>query len=71
MKPKSDGVRKLGLLGGTFEDGSLCIFSVPDPEDVRSASDGPPHFREWSTISRVVNQCSYDARSETTASIPS
>ncbi len=27
--------RKLGILGGTFEDGSLAIFIVPDPDDVR------------------------------------
>ncbi|CAK5284390.1 unnamed protein product [Mycena citricolor] len=26
--------RKLGLLGGTFEDGSFCVFVVPDPADV-------------------------------------
>ncbi|KXN81270.1 Transcription factor tau subunit sfc6 [Leucoagaricus sp. SymC.cos] len=32
--------RKLGLLAGTFEDGSLSIYVVPLPEDVRSeASD--------------------------------
>jgi len=26
--------RKLGLLAGTFEDGSLSIYAVPDPSDV-------------------------------------
>ncbi|KAG1905767.1 uncharacterized protein F5891DRAFT_625533 [Suillus fuscotomentosus] len=31
--------RKLGLLAGTFEDGSLSIYVVPDPEDVRSKDD--------------------------------
>ena len=29
--------RKLGLLGGTFEDGSWSLYVVPDPRDV------PPH----------------------------
>ncbi|KAG2150679.1 uncharacterized protein EDB93DRAFT_1083923 [Suillus bovinus] len=33
--------RKLGLLAGTFEDGSLSIYVVPDPEDVRSKDDDP------------------------------
>ncbi|KAJ3576235.1 hypothetical protein NP233_g555 [Leucocoprinus birnbaumii] len=27
--------RKLGILGGTFEDGSLAIFVVPQPEDLK------------------------------------
>ncbi|KAG6369764.1 hypothetical protein JVT61DRAFT_13581 [Boletus reticuloceps] len=27
--------RRLGILAGTFEDGSLSIYVVPDPEDVR------------------------------------
>ena len=26
--------RKLGLLGGTFEDGSFAIFAIPEPSDV-------------------------------------
>lgn len=26
--------RKLGLLSGTFEDGSFAIFAIPDPTDV-------------------------------------
>ncbi|KIJ68908.1 hypothetical protein HYDPIDRAFT_144326 [Hydnomerulius pinastri MD-312] len=33
-RPK-EGPRKLGILAGTFEDGSLSIYVVPDPEDVR------------------------------------
>lgn len=33
--------RKLGLLAGTFEDGSLSIYVVPDPEDVRNKDDDP------------------------------
>jgi len=28
--------RKLGLLGGTFEDNSFTIFVIPDPSDVVS-----------------------------------
>lgn len=27
--------RKIGILAGTFEDGSLSLYVVPDPEDVR------------------------------------
>ena len=26
--------RKLGLVGGTFEDGSWSVYAVPDPRDV-------------------------------------
>lgn len=33
--------RKLGLLAGTFEDGSLSVYVVPDPEDVRNKDDDP------------------------------
>ncbi|EAU88980.2 hypothetical protein CC1G_10676 [Coprinopsis cinerea okayama7 len=32
--------RKIGLLGGTFEDGSFCIYAVPDPEDMEKDSSG-------------------------------
>jgi len=34
---------KLGLLGGTFEDGTFAIFVVPDPDDVT------PHKRVQSS----------------------
>src|SRR6266550_3010889 len=27
--------RKLGLLGGTFEDGSFTVYAIPDPADVK------------------------------------
>lgn len=37
--PSGEYPRKLGLLAGTFEDGSLSVYVVPDPEDVRSQSD--------------------------------
>ncbi|KAG2154101.1 hypothetical protein DEU56DRAFT_773050 [Suillus clintonianus] len=33
--------RKLGLLAGTYEDGSLSVYVVPDPEDVRSKNGDP------------------------------
>lgn len=33
--------RKLGLLAGTFEDGSLSVYVVSDPEDVRNKDDDP------------------------------
>jgi hypothetical protein len=29
--------RKLGLLGGVFEDGSLSVYVVPYPQDLASA----------------------------------
>ncbi|KAF8802846.1 hypothetical protein BYT27DRAFT_7260604 [Phlegmacium glaucopus] len=29
--------KKLGLLGGTFEDGSFAIYAVPDPSDIISS----------------------------------
>jgi transcription factor C subunit 6 len=40
--------RKLGLLAGTFEDGSLSVYVVPDPEDVSNKDDDPmrPTFGE-------------------------
>jgi transcription factor C subunit 6 len=33
--------RKLGLLAGTFEDGSLSVYVVPDPQDVSNKDDDP------------------------------
>ncbi|KAF9218317.1 hypothetical protein BS17DRAFT_791722 [Gyrodon lividus] len=30
-----DSPRKLGILAGTFEDGSLSVYAIPDPEDVK------------------------------------
>ncbi|KAG8912565.1 hypothetical protein FRC00_004253, partial [Tulasnella sp. 408] len=33
--PSSTQLRKLGILGGVFADGSLQFFSVPNPEDLR------------------------------------
>ncbi|KAG1782384.1 hypothetical protein EV702DRAFT_378896 [Suillus placidus] len=33
--------RKLGLLAGTFEDGSLSVYVIPDPEDIRNKDDDP------------------------------
>ncbi|KAH6903104.1 hypothetical protein BKA70DRAFT_1228242 [Coprinopsis sp. MPI-PUGE-AT-0042] len=34
-------LKKLGLLGGTFEDGSFCVYVVPDPEDITTREEGP------------------------------
>ena len=31
--------RKLGLLGGTFEDGSFLLFAVPDPASFATDPD--------------------------------
>ncbi|KAH7889341.1 hypothetical protein F5I97DRAFT_1993652 [Phlebopus sp. FC_14] len=36
-----DGPRKLGILAGTFEDGSLSVYTVPDPMDIRPAEHDP------------------------------
>jgi len=36
--------RKLGLLGGIFEDGSLSIYVVPQPEDMQSHDRSSPVF---------------------------
>jgi transcription factor C subunit 6 len=36
-----DAPRKLGILAGTFEDGSLSIYTVPDPEDVKPPNHDP------------------------------
>jgi transcription factor C subunit 6 len=40
------GPRKLGLLAGTFEDGSLSIYAVPEPLDVspQDLDSSPPVF---------------------------
>lgn len=31
--------RKLGLLAGTFEDGSFSIYAIPDPRDIALTFD--------------------------------
>jgi hypothetical protein len=33
--------RKLGLLAGVFEDGSLSVYVVPYPQDLASAQPSP------------------------------
>lgn len=50
--------RKLGLLAGTFEDGSLSIYIVPDPEDVRSQNDTipPTYGGSLSMISELTGE---------------
>ncbi|KLO14191.1 hypothetical protein SCHPADRAFT_325445 [Schizopora paradoxa] len=50
IQEKHETCRKLGVLGGTFEDGSLSIFVVPDPEDVR----GEKKTRSFVKIEPVV-----------------
>jgi len=42
-KSERSELGKLGLLGGTFEDGTFAIFVVPDPDDVT------PHKRVQSS----------------------
>ncbi|KAJ7645548.1 hypothetical protein DFH06DRAFT_1333191 [Mycena polygramma] len=41
IKDKSTRPRKLGLLAGTFEDGTFSIYVVPDPLDVTPAGHDP------------------------------
>ena len=46
-----DRPRKLGLLAGTFEDGSFTVFIVPYPEDLRSPNtQGPTYGKEWDPL---------------------
>ncbi|KAI9065456.1 hypothetical protein FKP32DRAFT_1624196 [Trametes sanguinea] len=44
--PGADGhegtTRKLGIIGGTFEDGSLAFYTVPDPSTIVGASERSP-----------------------------
>ncbi|OJT08897.1 Transcription factor tau subunit sfc6 [Trametes pubescens] len=35
--------RKLGILGGTFEDGSLTFYAVPDPSTIQGVAERPPN----------------------------
>ncbi|KIY46871.1 hypothetical protein FISHEDRAFT_46417 [Fistulina hepatica ATCC 64428] len=37
--------RKLGLLAGVFEDGSLSIFTVPEPADFEAGGAGPVYVK--------------------------
>ncbi|KAJ7075875.1 hypothetical protein B0H15DRAFT_865619 [Mycena belliarum] len=41
INDKARRPRKLGLLGGTFEDGSFSIYVVPEPSDVTPAGHDP------------------------------
>lgn len=45
-------VRKLGLLAGTFEDGSMSIFAIPDPEDLQSSANNGPIYVKTSPLLR-------------------
>lgn len=36
-----DTPRKLGILAGTFEDGSLSVYVVPDPGDINHPQKDP------------------------------
>lgn len=56
----SHSTRKLGILAGTFEDGSLSIFVVPDPEDLAQEDEGLPVCGEfvipmWSVSAHSVS----------------
>ena len=47
-------VRKLGLLAGTFEDGSMSIFAIPDPEDLQSSANNGPIYGLYLQSSRYL-----------------
>ncbi|VDB82779.1 unnamed protein product [Peniophora sp. CBMAI 1063] len=40
----SSSLRRLGLLAGTFEDGTLSIYSVPHPDDVQRDDSKQPAY---------------------------
>ena len=44
--PTEGRPRKLGILAGTFEDGSLSIFIVPDPEDLDRKDHSPAYGKK-------------------------
>jgi len=47
--------RKLGLLAGTFEDGSFSVFSVPYPRDLPSPNtQGPINGEEWDSLLSLI-----------------
>ncbi|KAF8550445.1 hypothetical protein OG21DRAFT_1446590 [Imleria badia] len=51
--------RKLGILAGTFEDGSLSIYVVPDPEDIRPPEHdaaGPVFVRLPEPVLRIEHE---------------
>ncbi|KZT23993.1 hypothetical protein NEOLEDRAFT_1170475 [Neolentinus lepideus HHB14362 ss-1] len=43
FQQKCDATRKLGLLAGTFDDGSMSIYVIPDPDDIHSQGDDSVH----------------------------
>lgn len=47
--------KKLGIIGGTFEDGSLSFYVVPDPRTIQAPTDHPAHAPLYglSTILRL------------------
>ncbi|KDQ33097.1 hypothetical protein PLEOSDRAFT_1073426 [Pleurotus ostreatus PC15] len=42
LSVSSSKIRKLGLLAGTFEDGSFSVYAVPEPSDVRPTGSDIP-----------------------------
>lgn len=49
-----DQPRKLGLLAGTFEDGSVSIFVVPYPQDLPQPAFGPVYGMPGRTCIRIA-----------------
>ncbi|KAK0496724.1 hypothetical protein EDD18DRAFT_1309270 [Armillaria luteobubalina] len=45
--------RKLGLLAGTFEDGSFSVFTIPDPGDFKRSSSDPVFVRIPQPVLRI------------------
>ena len=46
MEDRLNQPRKLGLLAGTFEDGSLSVFVVPHPKDIQPPDAPGPIYGE-------------------------
>ncbi|PWN51189.1 hypothetical protein IE53DRAFT_60848 [Violaceomyces palustris] len=60
--------RRLGLLAGVFTDGSLSIFSVPNPEDVRTRLRSEAKAREEKGQTKAKSKAKRMATSSATNS---
>ncbi|KAI1788392.1 hypothetical protein LXA43DRAFT_643457 [Ganoderma leucocontextum] len=51
------GPRKLGIIGGTFEDGSLTFYAVPDPRTIQAPvgypTDAPVYVKPSKPLLRI------------------
>lgn len=51
LEGDTDQPRKLGLLAGTFEDGSFSVFAVPYPRDLQPSNTKGPIYSEQNPFS--------------------